>query len=285
MSTLTGWPFWAPSDMKAVERALDLAGASSGDHVIDLGCGDGQVLVAAAQRGCRVTGVECDEELVEQSRAALRENKLDGTVVLGDVFEFDLSDADVIFTYLAPATLQRLVPRIQAADGSRLVTVDFEVPNLEPDDVDANAHLYRLPARQRRRRKPGWPSDGLLVAVTPDRHSLTCLLVHHPGGPVEVALSPELPEFVTLAVGAETAQHGDEVAVDLRWEELEVGDFVAGSIHVKGLPDIPVYALVTEDEEGLWEVTAEGVERLARHRAAGWEPESFEDLLEACDKD
>lgn len=283
LNTLTGWPFWAPSDMASVEHALDLAGLSAGEHLVDLGCGDGQVLVAGARRGARVSGVECDEDLVEHARLALDENDLAGDVVLGDVFEFPLDDADVVFTYLAPATLQRLTPSLQSLDAIRLVTVDFAVPNLEPALVEGQAHLYRLPAPVTRAEDIGWHAPGVIVAVTPGRHSLTCLTLVHPGGDV-VMTSEVLDEVLTYAVGADHVEPGQVVAVDLRWEELEVGTFVAGAIACEGAGEVAVFALVTEDEDGLWEVTADGVDRLWARVAAGWVPSTFAELLAGCDE-
>jgi SAM-dependent methyltransferase len=284
LSTLTGWPFWAPSDMESVEQALDLAELAEGEHLVDLGCGDGQVLVAGARRGSRVSGVECDEELVERARAALSENELPGEVELGDVFEFPLDDADVVFTYLAPATLQRLVDRFQALDGARLVTVDFAVPNLEPDEVDGQNHLYLLPASWSRPGEVGWQAAGVIVGVTPDRHSLTCLTVHHPIGSVTIETVDGMDGAAAVAVGAdEVDREGDAVAVDLRWEELKVGTFVVGALRCDAVGDLPVFAYVSEDEEGLWEVTADGIDRLADKVAHGWTPSSFAELLAACD--
>ena len=270
--------------MASVEHALDLAELTAGEHLVDLGCGDGQVLVAGAKRGARVSGVECDEDLVEHARQALVENHLEGEVVLGDVFEFPLDDADVVFTYLAPATLQRLTPGLQSLDGVRLVTVDFAVPNLEPELVEGQTRLYRLPAQEATSEAPvGWHTAGAIVAVTPRRHSLTCLSLVHPGG--AVAITDEvLDDVLSYAVGADEVEPGHAVAVDLRWDELEVGTFVAGVLTCDGVGEIAVFALVTEDEDGLWEVTADGVDRLWSRVAAGWIPSTFDELLAGCDE-
>ena len=286
LSTLTGWPFWAPSDLEAVEHALDLAGVTAADHVVDLGCGDGQVLVAAAQRGCTVAGVECDADLVDRARRALAENDLRGDVVLGDVFDYPLDGATVVFTYLAPATLQRLEPRLQAAEGARLVAVDFGVPGLEPDLVDERNHLYYLPATRLPLAAPGWASAGVLVAVTPGRHSLTCLEVTSAGGPVDLTATPELAAAVTIATGCDDAEEGAPVAVDLRWNELDEHAFVTGRFTLDGAGALDVFAFVTDDvDDPVWEVSDEGVERLTAKVAAGWRPDTFADLVAACDAD
>lgn len=260
-----GWPFFAPSKLSTVERGLDLAGVGSKDRVVDLGCGDGQILVAAGRRGAHVTGVELSAELVERARAALTANDLQGEVVQGDVFEFPL-DADVIFTYLSPATLQRLVPRLQdVGRGTRLVTIDFAVPGLVPTRRARNLWLYELPAEPvRAARKPGWTTAGALVAATPEHESLTCLELRHPGGAVEIAVSDDLDDSASFLTGADELGRGEVLAVDIRWEALDAGTFVTGEIDVAGVGPLPVIALYDDSDHGLWELSDEGAANLLR---------------------
>jgi SAM-dependent methyltransferase len=135
-----GWPFFAPSSDGTVTRALDLAELAPGEHLVDLGCGDGQVLLAAAKRGAIVTGVECDEDLAASAMAALRAAGFAerSRVVVADLFTPDLLQTlapppTVLFSYLSPAVLQRLTPTLRGLRGVRLVTVDFALPDLVPD--------------------------------------------------------------------------------------------------------------------------------------------------------
>src|SRR5687768_1686272 len=163
----TGWPFWAPSEASLVQRALDLAGVDHGVRVLDLGCGDGSVLVAAAQRGAHVRGVESDEELVVQARKNLAEAGVSGDVEAGDVFTVPLDDVDVLFTYLSPGTLQRLVPRLRrdARAGTKLVTVEYTLAGVvEAGDPDDDVHLYVLPPEdvEPSGDAAGWAAAGLL---------------------------------------------------------------------------------------------------------------------------
>ena len=163
-----------------MEAALDLAGVSSGDRVIDLGCGDGQVLLAAARRGATVSGIEADPDLAEEARGNLAGAGVEAEIRTGDLFDPGLPlDADVFFTYLAPATLQRLLPRLAPHRSARLVTVDFDVPGLTPTRRSGSARLYVLPGRRRPVGAPGWPCAGTLVATVPDHQSLSCLDVGH----------------------------------------------------------------------------------------------------------
>lgn len=271
----------------------------AGEHLVDLGCGDGQVLVAAARRGASVEGIDTEEDLAQLATEALEANHLYGTVSVGDVFEHPL-EADVLFTYLSPGTLQRLSSRLQSLTrpGTRLVTVDYHVPGLQPEVVDGRIRLYRLPAPASPPAGPdelGWPSAGLLTTVPPDVHSLTTVSFHHPGGPVIVEPTGDLEWAVTLHVGADEVDPGGEVAVDIRWEPMDQGTVVVGGIRVDGADGAAVavgellVATVTSDEEHeLWEVTDEGVRRLLARRQDKRRRKlltSVADLVAACDDD
>lgn len=285
LTTIAGWPFWAPSDLSAVEAALDLASVRPGEHVVDLGCGDGQVLVAAARRGCRVTGVECDADLAARARIALAENGLSGEVIEGDVFDFPIATCDVVFSYLAPATLQQLRPRLDSVPGLRVVTVDFAIPDAAPVVESGANRLYVMPSTPAEPRKVGWRSAGVVVGVVPDRHSLTCLLPVAPAGEVDVWASGDLPASLTLEVGARHVPRRASVAVDIRWDELPEGTFRTGALHLEGVGALAVFALVTDSEDGLWEVSRRGVRNLSYRIALDrtWVPSSFAELLAACE--
>jgi SAM-dependent methyltransferase len=277
------WPFWAPSRRGAIDRALTMAGLAPNERFVDLGCGDGRVLAAAARRGARVVGVEFDHDLVVQARMRLARAGLAGEVVHGDIRDVDI-DADVIFTYLTPGTLQELTPRFQAlAAGTRLVTLDFAVPDLEPERETKTLHLYRLPAPQRPPAgDTGWPAGGTLVVTVPDRQSLTCLELVHAGGPVELAVSPELRDAAAVKVGRAETGTGRPVAVDLRWEGAPEGTLVAGGIAVDAAGVHPVYALFADEEGGQWELTEDATRRLDRRlRHEPW-PRSGAELLAAA---
>lgn len=268
--TARTWPFWAPSQADAVEAALDLAGVGPGVRLLDLGCGDGQVLLAAARRGATVAGVEADADLVAEAQEHLADAGVDADVRQGDLFDpaTDIS-ADVLFSYLAPATLQRLLPRM-IETGARLVTVDFDVPGLVPAKRSDAARLYRLPGRRRTVGEPGWPCAGTLVATVADVQSLTCLEAVHPGGTTDVRADDGLASVATVFPGADHLDAPGALAVDLRWEGQPAGTFAGGTIQVEGLEDHHVFVLHTGEEESMWELSAEGVAGL---RQALLEPE------------
>lgn len=279
---LDTWPFWAPSHEAGVEAALDLAGVGDGTRVCDLGCGDGQVLLAAARRGAVVSGIEADADLVDEARSNLAGHGIDAGIRLGDLFDPSIElDADVFFAYLAPATLQRLLPTLQAHRGASLVTVDFDVPDLVPNKRSDPARLYRLPGRRRRVPAPGWPTAGTLVAADPDCWSLSCLDLVHPGGPSTASLSEEFAGAAALVGGADHLDGPAHLAVDLRWEPMPLGTVVSGSVSVEGMDDHGLVVVITEEDHGMWELSDAALASVRAELVGPTPPTTLAALLEA----
>ena len=284
MSDDTGrtWPFFAPSERASVDQALDLAGVGAGTHVIDLGCGDGQVLLVAAERGARATGIEADPELVEEARANLTAAGVEATLLCADLFDPDLDlAADVWFTYLAPATLQRLVPRLERFGRGPLVTVDFAVPGRVPTKVAGAARRYSLPGRRRAVGELGWPAAGTLVTAVPDHLSLTCLDVVHPGGRVTARAAGGLRDAVSVYAGADHLDAPAALAVDLRWEPAPEGTILTGTLQVRGLDPQPTFVVYTDDDHGTWDLTTDEVASLRRALRRTTPPATLAELLDA----
>jgi SAM-dependent methyltransferase len=261
----SGWPFWSPSDPASVEVALDLANLRRGERFVDLGCGDGQVLVAAAKRGARVVGIEIDEGLADQARETLAANGLEGKVFVADLLSLDL-EADVIFAYLSPATLQRLTPALRVLDEARLVTLDYDVPDLVADKVSRGARLYRLPGRNRAAIEVGWTNAGAIVATVPEVESLTVLEMGHPGGSVDMVVSPALRRAGDFRAGLDVAEPGQPVAIDVRWAPPPAGTVATGTIRISGVEPFALTVCVgfeEKEEPAVWDLSDEGAANLA----------------------
>jgi SAM-dependent methyltransferase len=282
-TTAATWPFWAPSEAEAVSAALDLAEVGPGVRFVDLGCGDGQVLLAAAERGASVAGIEADPELVAEAEAHLSDAGVDGTVTSADLFDPDLVlDADVFFTYLAPATLQRLRPALARHRGARLVTVDFAVPGLTADRRSGVARLYRLPGRRRPTAPPGWPAAGTLVSTVPGCQSLTCLELVHPGGRVSARLGGALPDVASVLAGADHLDERGDLAIDVRWEPMGAGTVVHGTVEVTGADHHALFVIAAgPDDEGVWELGPAAVRSLRGALGSGQAPATLAELLDA----
>jgi SAM-dependent methyltransferase len=123
-----------------VTRAmLDLADVKPGDFVIDLGSGDGRIVITAAKlHGARGLGVEIVPELVDKSRDNARKAGVADRVEfrVQDLFATDLSPATVITMYLLPEVNLQLRPRLQALKpGTRIVSHDWDMGDWKPDRV------------------------------------------------------------------------------------------------------------------------------------------------------
>ena len=269
----TGWPFWAGTSDEHIDRALSLAAVRPGERLVDLGCGDGRVLLRAATvHGAVVAGVEVDPSLVASARALLAAYGVAGTVTQGD-FESTPIESDVVFAYLSPATLQRLRPLLGAcAPGTRLVTTGYPVPGWEADDRAGRCYLYRLPAPEAPidRQARGWASAGVLISLRPDAPSLVAVKLHHRGGPVAATVSGAgFRHWVTVRTGADTADAGDEVVVDMRFDPRPIGTLAAGGLDVTGEAPLRIFAAVDDGDPGVWGLDVSGCQIIGRALAGG----------------
>jgi precorrin-6B methylase 2 len=132
-------PFVTTPD-EVVAEMLALAGTGRDDYVIDLGSGDGRIVIAAARRfGARGLGVELDEKLVALSRENARNAGVAGRAEfrVQDALQTDLSGASVVTIYLLPQLIKELQPRVlgQMRPGTRVVTHAFYMQSWKPDGV------------------------------------------------------------------------------------------------------------------------------------------------------
>jgi len=132
---------YVPTPQDVVERMLDMANVKPGEYLIDLGSGDGRIVVTAAQRGARAYGVDLNPKRVAEGVAnAARAGVSDrATFEVKDLFDTDISKADVVTTYLLPLVNLDLRPRLleQMRPGARLVTHAFHMgDDWWPDATD-----------------------------------------------------------------------------------------------------------------------------------------------------
>jgi cyclopropane fatty-acyl-phospholipid synthase-like methyltransferase len=120
---------------------LTLAEIKSGEILYDLGCGDGRVVITAAQDfGARGIGVEMREDLAKQAMGKVTELGLDGRVkiVHGDMFKLDVSQADVVTLYLTTSANDKVKPKLEAElkPGTRVISHDYEILGWRPVKID-----------------------------------------------------------------------------------------------------------------------------------------------------
>jgi SAM-dependent methyltransferase len=123
--------------MEVVERMLVLGQVKAGDNVIDLGSGDGRIVIEAAKRGARGLGVDLDPSLVKLAR----ENAARAGVAerarfeVRDIFDTDLAAASVVTMYLLPEFNARLLDRLlRLKPGTRIVSHDGGIADWPPDE-------------------------------------------------------------------------------------------------------------------------------------------------------
>jgi SAM-dependent methyltransferase len=131
-------PFVVTPD-EVVERMLRIAEVGPGDRLIDLGSGDGRIVIRAAQKfGARATGIEIDPSLIARSNANAQAAGVSDRVnfLAQDLFDADLSGASVITMYLLPEFNLKLRPRLLAlAPGTRIVSHDWDMGDWTPDET------------------------------------------------------------------------------------------------------------------------------------------------------
>ena len=120
------------SPEQVVDRMLYLAQPKAGERLIDLGSGDGRIVIEAAKRfGARGIGVDIDKSLVELARENAKAAGVDALArfEVQDLFETDLRGARVVTMYLLPEVNRKLVPRLleQLEPGARVVSHDYDM--------------------------------------------------------------------------------------------------------------------------------------------------------------
>jgi SAM-dependent methyltransferase len=122
-----------------VDEMLRLAQVRPGDMVYDLGCGDGRIVIAAAERfGARGVGVDIDPRRIAEAQAAARSAGVAERVrfAVQDLFQTDFSQASVVTLYLFPELNARLKPKFlsELEPGARIVSHQFGIAGWAPDD-------------------------------------------------------------------------------------------------------------------------------------------------------
>jgi hypothetical protein len=140
-------PFWylknldspfVPTNQSTVEAMLRVANVSANDYVIDLGSGDGRILITAArQYGARGFGVDLDPQLVRESLANARTAGVADRITFEqrDLFNTEIRKATVVTLYLLPEVNMKLRPRLlgELRPGTRVVSHGYALGDWQPD--------------------------------------------------------------------------------------------------------------------------------------------------------
>ena len=129
---------WVPTPQEFVEIAFDMANVTSSDYFIDLGSGDGRLVIAAAKRGAKALGIEYNPDLVEFARRIAIEEGVSKRALFkeADIFESDFSKATVLYMYLGYHLNLKMRPKIlDMKPGTRILSNSYTLNDWEPDQT------------------------------------------------------------------------------------------------------------------------------------------------------
>jgi trans-aconitate methyltransferase len=129
---------YVPTPNEVVEEMLKLAGVKANDVVYDLGCGDGRIVVTAAQKyGARGVGVDIDPERIKEAEENARKAGVTQKTkfINKNLFDAQLGEASVVTLYLLPDFNMRLRPKLlkELKVGTRIVSHSFDMGDWQPE--------------------------------------------------------------------------------------------------------------------------------------------------------
>jgi protein-L-isoaspartate O-methyltransferase len=144
---IQGAPYVA-SDDDSIDQMIKLIKKYSPDHILDMGSGNGKVVIALAKQGYLVDGVELNPLLVLRSRRAIRKAGLSGKakVKWGNFWSFNTQGYDLITLYAIKHIMPKLETKLknELKPGSTVVSNYFIFPNLKPTKMLSRARVYEV---------------------------------------------------------------------------------------------------------------------------------------------
>jgi hypothetical protein len=146
------WPtligaVWIPIPRETARKMLELAKVTPDDTVIDLGSGDGRIIVMAAEEfRATAVGIEADPFRVLWSRNVIRRRSLKNQVkvVWGNFYSQSIAAATVVTVFQGQAINKSLQPKLstELKSGTRVVSYSFPFEDWEPVETQKNPNLY-----------------------------------------------------------------------------------------------------------------------------------------------
>ena len=144
---IKGAPF-VRSKPERIRTMIELASITKDTRVVDLGSGDGSIVIEAARFGAIATGIEMNPFLIPYSRwRARRACVQDRTAFIrSDIMHYSLRDTDTVFVYLLPGVLSRMRAKLilELKPGSRIISNGFRIPDWTPIQEKDSVFLYEI---------------------------------------------------------------------------------------------------------------------------------------------
>ncbi len=138
---------WVPTREELLPYVMMLAKPTKSDVFYDLGCGDGRVVIEAALHGARGVCVEINPDLIKRAREAAEKLRVTDRILFinDDFFNISLRDATIVYMYLLTSVNRALKPKLERELrlGTRVVTLDFEIPGWRPVHITRVSLGYR----------------------------------------------------------------------------------------------------------------------------------------------
>ena len=138
-------PPYVPTFRRQIDTALDMLELQEGQTLLELGSGDGRVLLAAAKRGLKVVGIELNPLLVAVSWLVTFRYRKQVRIIWGSYWGPPWPRADAVFTFMLPRYMAKLDKRMEQwrpEERTLLASFAFTIPGKEPVEVRDNVYLY-----------------------------------------------------------------------------------------------------------------------------------------------
>lgn len=144
-----GAPF-LPTLKPEVTNAFDLIGLKPGQHLLELGSGDGRILIEAARKGIHATGYELNPLLVAYSWLRTRKYRKFVTIKMANFWKVSLPACDGIFVFLLQPYMEKLDKKVSSeiVTSVKLVSFAFTIPNKKSTKTKGGMYLYSYPAKK-----------------------------------------------------------------------------------------------------------------------------------------
>jgi cyclopropane fatty-acyl-phospholipid synthase-like methyltransferase len=139
-------PF-VPSSWERLDTMIELSETKPGQKVVDLGSGDGRVVIAMANLGAMAFGLEVDPDLVEKAIENIREANLDGNafIICSNYWDEDLSEYDIVTIYGITSIMGRLEDKLrnELKSGAKVVSNFFTFPTWNHVVQKGDIYVYQ----------------------------------------------------------------------------------------------------------------------------------------------